>query len=313
MSEISRRALLFATASSAPLLARSRLDRAHLSALTDEIGKTPVESIAFAHQYGLKWVELRGVPGGKFYYERMPETDLRAAAKELAAAGLRVSFFNTGMLKFGLPGTEPVRRRQETPEAKAKRQKSEQAAFDRRMEDLNRAIRAAHIFGTDKVRIFTFSRVAEPPKLFPRLVEIFEPMIRAAERERVYLLVENEGSCNVATCAELAAFLKLFRSKWIGINWDPQNGLAYKEKPYPDGYNLLPKKRILNAQVKARGVMEGPDKLDWAGIVHALEKDGYKGHIGLETHVFDGTLIQAARFSIKQMIRIVEPSARLAD
>ncbi len=312
MSEISRRALLLA-ASSAPLIARSRLDRVHLSALTDEIGKTPAESIAFARQYGLKWVELRGVPGGKLYYERIPDAELRIAAKELAAAGLRVSFLNTGMLKFGLPGTEPVRRRQETPEAKAKRQKSEQAAFDRRMEDLNRALHAAHVFGTDKVRIFTFSRVAEPAKLFPRLVEIFEPMIQAAERARVYLLVENEGSCNVATCAELAQFLKLFRSKWIGINWDPQNGLAYKEKPYPDGYNLLPKRRILNVQVKARGVMEGPDKLDWAAIVHALEKDGYQGHIGLETHVFDGTLIKAAHYSIKQMIRIVEPSSKFAD
>lgn len=308
MSEISRRGLLLGAVAAAPLFGKNRLDRSHVSAITDEIAKSPADAIAFARQYKLEWVELRGVPGRGTYYETMPEDGLRAAAKELRDAGLRVSFFNTGLMKFGLPGTEPVRRRPETEQARAKRLANEQAQFDCRMDDLQRAMKAAHIFGTDKVRIFTFSRVAEPAKLFPRLQEIFDPMVKAAEREKIHLLVENEGSCNVATCAELASFVKMFPSKYIGINWDPQNALAFKEQPYPDGYRLLPLKRVLNVQVKARGVMEGPQKLDWQSIIRSLEKDGYKGRIGLETHIFDGTLIEAAHYSIKQILSMVSPS-----
>jgi sugar phosphate isomerase/epimerase len=48
-----------------------------------------------------------------------------------------------------------------------------------------------------------------------------------------------------------------------------------------------------------------PEKLDWKAIMHAMDKDGYKGKIGLETHIFDGTLIEAAHVSMKEMMRII--------
>jgi sugar phosphate isomerase/epimerase len=130
-------------------------------------------------------------------------------------------------------------------------------------------------------------------------------MAFVAEKEKVHLLIENEGSCNVATATELAEILKTMPSKWVGLNWDPQNALG-KEVPFPDGYNLLPKKRILNVQYKGKGIMpESKDKLDWKAILQALDKDGYKGCVGQETHIFDGTLIAAAHVSMKEMLRIV--------
>ena len=79
-----------------------------------------------------------------------------------------------------------------------------------------------------------------------------------------------------------------------------------KEKSFPDGYSVLPKKRLLNVQVKGKGIMPAsPEKEDWKGIMQALDKDGYKGRIGLETHIFDGTLIQAAHVSMEEIMRIV--------
>ena len=117
---MTRREVLFASLASRPLLADNHIGRSRISAITDEIGKTPAEAIAFARQYGLQWVELRGVPGGRQDYHHMPEAELRAFAKELGDNGLKVSFLNTAMLKFGLPGTEPVRRRQESAEARAR-------------------------------------------------------------------------------------------------------------------------------------------------------------------------------------------------
>jgi len=119
-------------------------------------------------------------------------------------------------------------------------------------------------------------------------------MALAAKKQRIYLLIENEASQNVATSAELAGIMKIVPSKWVGMNWDPHNAYG-REKSYPDGYALLPKNRLLNVQVKAKGVMpDSPEKEDWKAIMLALDKDGYKGKIALETHIFDGTLIAAA-------------------
>src|SRR6266542_4216879 len=303
---MTRRDLLALGAITAPALrAKKHFDKTRLSAITDEIGKTSADAIEFAKQYNLQWVELRSVPETRKEYAFLPEPELKAAAASFANAGLKVSFLNSSMLKFGWPGTEPVRRREETEEKRAQRLAGEAKRFENRMQDLKRAIHAAHVLGVHKIRVFTGSRVADPASIYPRIADILGEMAFVAEKEKVNLLVENEGSCNVGTSSELAAIAKLLPSKAIGINWDPQNVLGLKEVPFPDGYALLPKKRLMNVQIKGKGVMEGPQKLDWAAIIHALEKDGYKGKVGLETHIFDGTLIQASHTSIREILRIV--------
>jgi sugar phosphate isomerase/epimerase len=303
---MTRRQLLAGAAAAPALLGKTRIGRAQISAITDEIGKTADDAIAFARRYDLRWVELRSVPGARREYAWLPEPEVKAAAVALKRNGLKVSFLNTSLLKFPWPGTEPVRRREETPEDRAKRLAAEQARFDRRLDDLKSAIRNARIFGVDKIRVFTGMRVAEPRSLFPRITDVLGEMAEIAGREKVYLLVENEGACNVASSAELADLLKALPSQWIGMNWDPQNTLGTREVPFPEGYELLPKSRILNVQVKGRGIMpESPQRLDWRAIVQALQRDNYKGKIGLETHIFDGTLIEAAHVSIKELLRIV--------
>jgi sugar phosphate isomerase/epimerase len=155
--------------------------------------------------------------------------------------------------------------------------------------------------------VFTGMRVADPPAMMPRIADVLGAMAFVAEKEKVQLLVENEGACNVATSAELARLMNLLPSTAIGINWDPQNVAAHKEAAYPDGYNLLPKHRIGNVQIKGKGVMPDSDqKLDWRAIMAGMDKDGYKGKFGLETHIFDGTLIQSSHISIKEIFRIVD-------
>jgi sugar phosphate isomerase/epimerase len=304
---MTRRELLAAAgaACAVPLWAKSHFDKSRISAITDEIGKTTDDSIAFAHKYGLTNVEIRNVPGGKEYYT-LPEAQIKADALRFKNEGLKVSFVNTGLLKFTWPGTEAARRRTETPEARDKRLANEKARWDRRMDDLRAAIRCAQIMGCDKVRVFTGTRTANPSEVFPRIAEtIGSEMAAVAEKEKVYLLIENEGSQNVATAAELNDSLKLIPSKWVGCNWDPHNAYG-KEKAFPEGYEALPKKRVMNIQIKGKGVMPAsPEKEDWKTIFEALEKDGYKYKVGLETHIFDGTLIAAAHTSMEEIMRIV--------
>ena len=304
-STLSRRQLLSTTLLGGAAVASSlqagvkAIHRDRLSAITDEIGRSPEQSMAFCKQYGLKWVELRGVPkadGARSReYFKLPESDLKQAARELADAGLGVSFLNTSMLKFWLPGTEP-----ENP-----RTKQDPTRFERMREELAQAANAAHILGTDKVRIFTFWRVKDPGSIMSRVSELVDQMAELAAKEKIRLLVENESACNVGSAAELAALMKLVKSKQVGINWDPLNAEHSKEVAFPDGYRLLPASRIWNVQIKGKSILPGTEWMDWAAIFRQLQKDGYKGQVGLETHIFGETQVQKSHESMQEMLRLV--------
>jgi len=282
------------------------VDRSRISALTDEIARTPQGAIDFLKQYGLHLAELREVPGGGGTYdESLSDEQLRSAAREFKDAGIQVSFLDAGSMKYYLPGTESPRPRKETDEARAKRLARDGAEYERRMDHIRKAINAAKILGTDKVRVFAFGRVAEPLKLMPRIAEVLEPMIDVAARDKIQLLVENEASCNVATAAELAALMKLLPSRWIGVNWDITNGMGEKEVPFPDGYNLLPKDRIGNVHIKGRTVLDYPERQNWRLIFDTMTRDGYTGNFGLETHIFGDGQIQASHDSMKEILRIL--------
>lgn len=308
---VTRRELLAGALLAPALLAKNRIDKTRISAITDEIATSPEDAIAFAKQYGLRWVELRNVPSAKGNrsvgeYAFLPEAEVKAAAASFAANGLKVSFINTGLLKYAWPDSGYVPRRPETEEAKAKRVASELKRWERRKEDVEKAVDAAAILGCDKIRVFTGSRVAEPKTMYPRIAEVMNELTPIAEKKKVHLLIENEASQNIGTSQELADIMALLPSKWIGFNWDPQNALPLKEIPWPDGYAVLPKKKMLNIQFKGKGIMRAsPEKLDWAAIVAALNKDGYAYQIGLETHLFDGTMLAAAHESMENMLRIV--------
>ena len=75
---------------------------------------------------------------------------------------------------------------------------------------------------------------------------------------------------------------------------------------FPDGYEVLPKKRILNVQIKGKTVLDYPEKLDWKQIFLTLQKDGYQGKIGLETHIFGEERIPASHSSMQEILRIVQ-------
>ncbi|MBI2686429.1 MAG: sugar phosphate isomerase/epimerase [Acidobacteria bacterium] len=286
----------------------AKLDHTRMATLTDESGKTPAENFEFAKKFGLRYLELRGVPGAKKHYSDLSEAELKEASKEFADHGIKVSFFNSGQCKFALPGTEYARQRAETPEQKAKRVARDQQSFDTRMETLHKSIRASQILGCDKVRIFAFLRTAEPEKTMQRVYDILGPMVKVAEKEGAKLLLENEVACNVARCDELAAAMKAIPSKAFGINWDPLNGHHLKEEVFPHGYALLPKKKVWNVQVKGKSILkEFPaDYLEWASIYTALEKDGYAGQVGLECHIFGEEQIRRSHQCMEEMIRVAE-------
>ncbi len=282
-----------------PLSATPRVDRSWISVITDEIAKSPEDAIAFARQYRLSYVELRGVPGARKHYQSLSKAELQLAARQFADAGIKVSFLNSSLFKHRLPGTTTVNPKHTRP--------NDEERFAGRYEQLERALESANELGVDKMRVFGFLRVADPMALMPRIAEHIGEMAELAQKQGVQLLVENEGSCNVATCAEVSTLLKLLPSPAVGINWDPMNGRRFNEEPMPDGYNLLPKKRLGNVQIKGKSLLPGYARLlDWKGIFETLAADGYRGKFGLETHIFGEGQIQASHDSMKEILRLLE-------
>lgn len=294
-----------AAAATAP---KKRLDLSRVSAITDEIARSPEDAIAFAHQYGLKWLSLRAVPAplgsSKVDYYSLPPDAMAKAAREFRESGVRVAFLDTPLLKFPMPGTSPLRKRTEDDDAKAKRLAREQAAFDRRIDDLRQAIRASQAFQCPLVRIFTFSRVAEPDSLFPRLADTIGEMAAIAQKDGVKLLIENEASQNAGTSAETARLIRLLPAN-VGINWDSLNGLGLGERPYPDGYESLPKDRVWSVHVKGKSLLDYPEHQNWPGILTALETDGFAGNLELETHIFGEQQVAASHASMGEIVRLL--------
>jgi sugar phosphate isomerase/epimerase len=304
-----RRSFLAATIAAAlpaPAAPR-RIDSSRVSAISDEVAHSPAEAIEFAHKFGLQWLSLRDVPSAeatKTSYHSLEPAMLQQAKAEFKDAGIGISFLDTPFLKFTLPGTEPKRSRPEEPAAKEKRLAREKAQFDNRLADLRLGIRACHAFDCPQLRIFTFTRVAEPESLFPRIAEVIDELSAVAEKEGTRLLIENEASQNCGTSAETAKLIKSLPRN-VGINWDSLNGLALGEKPYPDGYESLPKDRNWNVHVKGKSLLDYPEHQDWPTILTALERDGFMGRLELETHIFGDQQVAASHASMKEIMRLL--------
>src|SRR5580704_2357283 len=308
---MNRRSFLAATLGAAVAIpaATRRLDRSRVSAITDEVSRSPAESIDFAHKYGLQCLSLRDIPcplgAEKIPYYSLPPDAMQQVAREFKDAGIRIAFLDTPFLKFDLPGTEPTRSKPEDPAARDKRVARNKALFDSRLEDLRQGIRASHTFECPLVRIFTFTRVAEPESTFPRLADIIGEMAAIADKDGIKLLIENETTQNAGTSAETAKLLKLLPAN-VGINWDSLNAVPLGEKSYPDGYESVPKDRIWNVHVKGKSLLDYPDHLDWPNILSALERDGFTGSLELETHIFGEEQIAASHASMKELLRLLD-------
>ena len=53
-------------------------------------------------------------------------------------------------------------------------------------------------------------------------------------------------------------------------------------------------------------LLDYPEKLDWKTIFLTLQKDGYRGRLGLETHIFGEGQIAASHSSMREIMRIVQ-------
>ena len=89
-------ALLAASLNTRLALAKSRITRAKVSAITDELAATEEDAIDLARRNLLQSVELRRVPGGNKEFAALTGPELRRYAAGLSAAKLKVSLLHAG-------------------------------------------------------------------------------------------------------------------------------------------------------------------------------------------------------------------------
>jgi len=255
--------------------------------ISDGLSQDFEAALKILQSYQVRWVEIRKV-WGKYNTELSPE-EIRRFKALLDQYEIRCSQVDTALFKCALPGTKPLGAG--TPVY----------SYEEQMDLLKRAIERAHAWGTDKVRIFAFWRVAEPETIFGRVCDEVRKAAEVAKSAGIRLIIENEDTTNVGKVQELAKILAALPSN-VGANYDTGNGMWLGEVSYPDGYKTLDPKRIWNLHLK--GAQCGPNfknchetfadqgQIDLKGQLQALLRDGYDGTMSLECEFKDPTLSQ---------------------
>jgi sugar phosphate isomerase/epimerase len=279
----------------------------HLGVISDEITQDFEKALVWIKSFGLELVELRFV-WDKYVIDFTPD-DVKRAKDLLARYGMKISVVDSPYFKTLLPGTQS-----KFDEGKGDPMQSD---YSQQSVVLERAIARAKDFGTDKVRIFSFLRVAEPKTVFDRVARELEKTAEIAKSEGVRLVLENEFSCNVATGAESAAMLNAVKSPAVGLNWDSGNAFDAGETPFPNGYEPLDKKRIWHMHLKDAAMDSktgrpewmpiGSGKIDFVGQFRALMKNGYEGTMSLETHYLNAAKNKAesSRESMEGLLKVI--------
>jgi len=239
-----------------------------------------------AREFGMDWIELRGMWNKNLL--RLDSKEVDEARRVLEKNKLRVTDIASPLFKVDWPGAPKSRYSPKRDQFNA------DFTFEQQDEVLERSIELAKAFNTDRVRFFDFWRLDDQTPYRAAINEKLRDAAEKAAKKDVTLILENEGACNTATAAEAAKVLNEVSSRNLLLNWDPGNAAEHDEKPFPDGYNLLPKQRIGHCHCK--DAVKKPDAsgyewaamgrgiIDWVGQFKALKRDGYHLAVSLETH-----------------------------
>jgi len=258
-----------------------------ISVINDEISQDFDHTCAIAaREFGMQWIEIRGMWNKNVL--KLDANEIAEARRILEKYKLRVTDIASPLFKVDWPAAPKS-------EFSPKRdQFNADFTYEQQDEVLERSIELAKAFRTHRVRCFDFWRLADPA---PHRAAINQKLLEAATKagkHKVLLVLENEFACNTATGAEAAKTLGAIPSSDLMLNWDPGNAAARGERPYPDGYSLLPKNRIGHCHCKDAVPGKNGKEYDWAAMGHgmidwvaqfrALKMDGYKHAVSLETH-----------------------------
>jgi sugar phosphate isomerase/epimerase len=176
-------------------LAIMTLPRLALSVIGDEIGPSLEEMISFAHEQGLKRLDMRTVGGRNLL--GMPKEEIIKISRTLEKAGLTVPTFVSPLFKWPAAGKSAAAGKVDF-------------AFDPKecpaRDIVDHAIEIAVILGAPHMRIFSYLRHHRfrPGDLTEG--KDFTKLMSLAGHYDISIQLENEPVCNIGNVAELRAF-----------------------------------------------------------------------------------------------------------
>ncbi len=178
-----------------------------LSAFADEAATSFEEQLAALRENSIGLIEIRGV-NGKNVME-LTDDEAKEAKAMLDKYGIGLSALGSPIGKIGIDDD-----------------------FDPHMEKLERAFRLCRIFGTDKIRMFSFFMPKDSPYETKR-EEVFvriEKMLLAAEKNGIFLLHENEKGIYGDTDERCLDLMQAFYPRMQCV-FDPANFVQCGVKP----------------------------------------------------------------------------------
>jgi L-ribulose-5-phosphate 3-epimerase len=255
-----------------------------IAAITDEFSPDLATAVRSMSEVGMTAAELRMVFGKNIV--DLTDQELDRAKQIVGERGMSIISIASPLLKCVLP---------DAPEIDSRFQQdifASQHTFEDQPRLTDRAFAIAQLTGARIVRVFSYWRTVKPEACFDRVVLALRALAEKAAAHDLIVGLENEHACNVATAAETARVLSAIDHPHLQVVWDPCNALVSGENPFPEGYGLLPPKRIVHVHAKDCFVTNhkptfgalGECGIDWKGQISALLADGYKGYVSLETH-----------------------------
>jgi sugar phosphate isomerase/epimerase len=277
----------------------------NLAVITDEITQDFEKALDLMAQWNIKHAELRALWGKNV--ADLSRQEMERAREAIQKRGMSVCCIASPFFKCDLSG--------EAGPAAGRMHQATERALAEQMDVLQRCIEAAHLFGTNLIRVFAFWRRGEmTQEVVDRIAELYQKPLEVAKEAGVTLCLENEHDCFMSTGAETAAFLQRMAPLGMQAVWDPGNAFCAGERPYPDGYEAL-KPYIKHIHVKdpvreqngIRFVPIGEGHIDYAGQVQALIADGYTGAVSIETHFsVNGDTVASTKLCLDGLRRLLE-------
>lgn len=255
-----------------------------IAAITDEFSPELEDSLEAMKRIGMTGAELRVVWGKNIM--DLSDEELRRAHDLIQSKNMEVISIASPILKCVLPGAPEVDTRFQQDVFASKH------TFEDQDRLTDRALEIAKLMGAKIIRVFSYWRTVEPEQCLEGIAKALTALADKAAQEDLIIGLENEHACNIGTAAESAKILSTVRHSHLRLVWDPANAMVGGENPFPYGYGLLPKDRIVHVHTKDCH-MEGPKPVwgplgtravDWKGQVASLLADGYNGWLSLETH-----------------------------
>jgi L-ribulose-5-phosphate 3-epimerase len=269
-----------------------------LGVLTDEVCANFEEALDWAAEQGLKHVEVRVING--LNAVTLNDDQAIEVRRQVEVRGLFISAIASPLFKCALDSSRSIA----SGDTFGQKEESVEAHFAK----LDRVIQLAKLFGTTRIRIFSFWREVHPQLYMEDIVCHLRRAAQVARREGVQLLLENEPSCNGGFAEEVAEMVRSVDSPALRGLWDPGNEAYGGREAFPAGYGFM-KDLLAHIHLKdayicedgtARCVPLGSGSVPLIAHLKALLADGYDGLFTIETHYIPegGTQMTGTRMTL---------------